>query len=89
LKQFGGRDEEDEVLSDSDVPFNFQPDPTVPEDMIHFYLVMGNMSATLSYSAQHDPWLAAHFALFMDEQGLLKAWNTKSVLSFFSACHHL
>jgi hypothetical protein len=84
LREFGGKDEDDEDEDSGPEPtYSFQPDPTSPEDMVQFNLAMGNNTAALSYAAKHDPWLAAHLAIFMDELNLLKEKDKQSVLPMY------
>lgn len=49
------------------------PDPTNPEDMIHFLLFTGKPTEALAQAAKLDIWLAAHLADIMEPLQLLDA----------------
>ncbi|KAI5895131.1 uncharacterized protein SCHCODRAFT_02618667 [Schizophyllum commune H4-8] len=58
------------------------PDPTYDEDMIHSNLLSGLPAKALQYSAQLDPWLAAHMADVMEALKLLEGeFDTSTGLS--------
>jgi nuclear pore complex protein Nup85 len=52
------------------------------EDMVHAALFSGQPGKALGHAARLDPWLAAHFADFMDALSLLEA-ETDEWVSFF------
>ena len=64
------------------------PDPTYDEDMIHSNLLSGVPAKALQYSAQLDPWLAAHMADVMEALKLLEGeFDTRWVASLMKALH--